>query len=208
MRTTTARTSGLSRCRRRSRTRSSTSRMTPSSSTIATWGPKAGAPPSAPRIDASATRNSTRTPSQTAPTSATSRSGRLVFVVVVVVVLAALAAALATASPTAPLVHLARWFRGDRVVQLLQRQSDAPLVRIDADDEQSELVADAHHLACRRDRPIGHLRDVEQPVDPGLELHERAEVGETDHLPGDAGAHRIAGRRGRPRIRLDLLQPE
>jgi hypothetical protein len=74
----------------------------------------------------------------------------------------------------------------DRVVQLLERKPDAPLVRIHADHQQRQLVAHAHDLAGRRDRTVRHLRDVEQTVHAGLELDERAEVGQPHDLARDA----------------------
>src|SRR3989449_6544405 len=126
----------------------------------------------------------------------------LVFVVVVVTVLAASAATAAAA----PLLCLLR--RLDGVRQLLQGEADAPLVRVHPDDQQGQLVADADQLVGPADRAAGHLRDVEQPVHAGLQLHERAEVGEADDLPGDPRAHGVALRDRGPRIGLDLLEPE
>ncbi len=54
----------------------------------------------------------------------------------------------------------------------------------------------------------GHLGDVDQPLDPLLQLHEGAVVGEADDLALDAAAGGIANRRGAPGIGLELLVPE
>src|SRR5213596_3355055 len=135
-----------------------------------------------------------------APITATRRGGLVLVVVELIPVLAALASAAAGA--------LLRLRRLDRVRELLQREPDAPLVGIDADDEQRELVADADDLVGPVDRPVRHLRDVQEAVHAGLELDERAEVREPHHLAGDARAHRKALGDRRPRVGLDLLEPE
>src|SRR5947207_198878 len=71
----------------------------------------------------------------------------------------------------------------------------------------SRMLPSSSTRAGRGQRPVGHLRDVQEAVDAGLQLHEGAEVGEPHHLAGHARAHRIAlGHRG-PRIGLDLLEP-
>src|SRR3989338_6360296 len=131
------------------------------------------------------------------------RRSPLVLVAVVIVV-AALALLAATARPAALLAR-----RGlDRVRELLQAEPDPALVGIHADHQQGQLVADAHDLVGAADRPAGHLGDVQQAVDAGLELDEGAEVGQTDDLAGDPRAHRGALGDGRPRVGLDLLEPE
>src|SRR5262245_30417592 len=110
------------------------------------------------------------------------------FLVVVVVVVTMLAAPALTATPAAALpFHLTRGLDGVR--QLLQGEADAPLVRVDADDEQGQLVPDAHELVGTADRTIGHLRDVQQAIDAGLELDKSAEVREADNLARDPRAH-------------------
>src|SRR2546430_1285914 len=135
-----------------------------------------------------------------APITATRRGGLLLVVVEVIPMLAAL--------PSAAAGALLRPRRLDRVGELLQREPDAPLVGVDADDEQRELVADADDLVGPVDRPVRHLRDVQEAVHAGLELDERAEVSEPHHLAGDARAHRKALGDRRPRVGLDLLEPE
>src|SRR5438046_8775351 len=135
-----------------------------------------------------------------APITATRRGGLVLVVVELIPVLAALASAAAGA--------LLRVRRLDRGRELLQREPDAPLVGIDADDEQRELVADADDLVGPVDRPVRHLRDVQEAVHAGLELDERPEVREPHHLAGDARAHREALGDRRPRVGRHLLAPE
>src|SRR5437667_6854890 len=132
-----------------------------------------------------------------APITATRRGGLLLVVVEVIPMLAAL--------PSAAAGALLRAWRLDGVGELLQREPNAPLVGVDADDEQRELVADADDLVGPVDRPVRHLRDVQEAVHAGLELDERAEVGEPHHLAGDARAHRQALRGHSARTRLDPL---
>src|SRR5207249_2153952 len=135
-----------------------------------------------------------------APITATRRGGLVLVVVELIPVLAALASAAAGA--------LLRLRRLDRVRELLQREPDAPLVGIDADDEQRELVADADDLVGPVDRPVRHLRDVQEAVHAGLELDERPEVREPAHLARDARAGVVALLDRRPRVGLDLLHSE
>src|SRR5439155_15961504 len=132
------------------------------------------------------------------PITARRRGGLLLVVVEVIPLLAALAPAAAGAL---------LWTRRlDGVSEFLQREPDAPLVGIDADHEQRELVTDADQLVGPGDRSVRHLRDVQEAVHAGLELDERAEVREPNDLAGDARAHRVALGDRRPRVGLDLLE--
>src|SRR5436190_12173461 len=134
------------------------------------------------------------------PITARRRGGLLLVVVEVIPLLAALAAAAAGAL---------LWPRRlDGVSEFLQREPDAPLVGIDADHEQRETVTKADRLVGPGDRSARHLRDVQEAVHAGFELDERAEVREPDDLAGDARAHRVALGDRRPRVVLDLLEPE
>src|SRR5207244_12004745 len=134
------------------------------------------------------------------PITARRRGGLLLVVVEVIPLLAALAPAAAGAL---------LWPRRlDGVSELLQREPDAPLVGIDADHEQRELVTDADQLVGPGDRSIRHLRDVQEAVHAGLELDERAEVGEADDLAGGPRARRVALVDRRPRVGLVLLDAE
>src|SRR5437867_3939061 len=125
---------------------------------------------------------------------------------VVVVVVAPLLAAAPPAAPAAPLLFLGHL--DDRVRQLLERETDASLVLIDADDQQRQFVPRRDQLVGAADGTVRHLRDVQQPVHPRLQLDEGTEVGETDDLPGDPRAHRVPLGHGGPRVGLDLLEPE
>src|SRR5438034_1987890 len=134
------------------------------------------------------------------PITARRRGGLLLVVVEVIPLLAALAPAAAGAL---------LWTRRlDGVSEFLKREPVAPLVGIDADHEQRELVTDADQLVGPGDRSVRHLRDVQEAVHAGLELDERAEVREPNDLAGDARAHRVALGDRRPRVGLDLLEPE
>src|SRR5437870_9316866 len=128
------------------------------------------------------------------------------FLVVVVVVVTVLTTAPASATSAAALLHFLR--RLDGVGQLLEGEADAPLVRVHPDHQERQLIADADELVGPPDRTIRHLRDVQQPVHPGLQLDERAEVGEADDLARHPRAHRIALLDRGPRVGLDLLEPE
>ena len=92
--------------------------------------------------------------------------------------------------------------------ELLEAQPDAPLIGIDADDQQRQLVADVDDLAGRAHRAVGHLRDVQQAVHARLELDEGTEVRQAHHLARHARAHRIPLGHGRPRVGLDLLEAQ
>src|SRR5438552_17743073 len=54
----------------------------------------------------------------------------------------------------------------------------------------------------------GHVRDVQQPVDPRLELDDRAEIGEVPHPPGHPRAGPVTLLDRRPGIGLHLLHTE
>ena len=54
----------------------------------------------------------------------------------------------------------------------------------------------------------GHVGDVDQAVDPGLDLDERAERGQVAHLAVDTCAHGILHGQHHPRVLFGLLHPE
>src|SRR5438445_3948761 len=133
------------------------------------------------------------------------RTGLFLVVVVVVVTVLTTAPASATSAAALPFHFLRRL---DGVRQLLEGEADAPLVRVHPDHQERQLIADADELVGPPDRTIRHLRDVQQPVHPGLQLDERTEVGEADDLARHPRAHRIALLDRGPRVGLDLLEPE
>src|SRR5215470_8890572 len=89
---------------------------------------------------------------------------------------------------------------------LLEAQRDAALDRIDLEDLHLDLLggrddlAGVHVLLGPR-----HLGDVDQALDAGLELDERAVVGDVRDAALEAGADRELGLDALPRIRLQLL---
>src|SRR2546426_9745994 len=103
------------------------------------------------------------------PITARRRGGLLLVVVEVIPLLAALAPAAAGAL---------LWPRRlDGVSEFLQREPNAPLVGIDADHEQRELVTDADQLVGPGDRSIRHLRDVQEAVHAGRSEERRVGKG-------------------------------
>src|SRR5262245_1759034 len=94
-------------------------------------------------------------------------------------------------------------------LDLLEAERDPPRTGIHAEHHGFDAVADVEDLRRVLD-PLAprHLRDVDQALDAGLELHERAVVGEAHDLAAHARADRIAIDHVRPRIVLQLLVPE
>src|SRR5262249_739203 len=91
-------------------------------------------------------------------------------------------------------------------LDLLQAERDAPRARIHAEHHRLDAVADVedlrrmlHALAPR------HFADVDQAFDAGLELDERAVVGQAHDLARQARAHRVALDDVRPRVVHQLL---
>ena len=76
---------------------------------------------------------------------------------------------------------------------LLEAEGDAALFRLDGEDDGVDAVALLEHVAGMADLLApGHLRDVNEAFDAGLDLDECAEVGEAGDGAGDA----LAGLRG------------
>ena len=92
---------------------------------------------------------------------------------------------------------------------LLQAERDAALVGIDLEHLHFDLLAGRDDLAGM-DVLLGpaHLRDVDQPLDAGLELDEGAIVGDVGDRALEPGADRIFGGDALPRIGLELLDAE
>src|SRR5262245_52626846 len=122
------------------------------------------------------------------------------------VVVAVVAIAIAPATAAAAVLLLLRHRHVGREVP--QRQPDATLVRLDADDLHRQLVAELHDVLRRRHRPARHLRDVQQAVHSRLELDEGSELREAHHLALDVRAHRELAGDVLPRVTLELLETE
>src|SRR2546426_10393705 len=133
-----------------------------------------------------------------APITATRRDGLLLVVVEVIPMLAALPSA-ATGALLRPRLGL----------DLLEHEGDPLALVGDVEDLRLEVLALLEDLRGMADaaRP-GHVGDVQETVHAGLELDERAEVGQVAHLARDARPGVVALLDRRPRVGLDLLHPE
>ena len=69
-----------------------------------------------------------------------------------------------------------------RIVGGFDRQSDAALDFVHLDDARFDFLADLEHVFHFRDVIFAQLRDMHEPVDVVLQLHERAEAGELGHF--------------------------
>ena len=100
--------------------------------------------------------------------------------------------------------HLPRIAHG-----LLEAERDAALDRIDLEDLHLDLLRGGDDLAGMHVL-LGprHFGDVDQALDAGLELHERAVVGDVGDAALEARADRIFGLDALPRIVLQLLHAE
>src|SRR6202171_3827980 len=92
---------------------------------------------------------------------------------------------------------------------LLEAERDAPLDRIDLEDLHVHLLRGGDDLAGMHVL-LGprHLGDVDEALDAGLELDERAVVGDVGDAALEAGADRELGLDALPRIGLQLLHAE
>src|SRR6185295_9033001 len=92
---------------------------------------------------------------------------------------------------------------------LLQPERDLLVFLVDLEDHRLDLVSDGDHLRGMPHvaRP-GHLGDVDQALDPLLQLHEGAIVGDRDHLPLDLLGHGVALVHVLPRVGRELLHAE
>src|SRR2546425_776280 len=94
-------------------------------------------------------------------------------------------------------------------LRLLQAQRDPLVLRVHVQDQHLDLVALLHDFGGML-HPLGprHVGDVNQAVDAGLDLHERAERGQVAHLPLDPHADGILLRQRHPGVFLGLLHAE
>src|SRR5437773_3358025 len=92
---------------------------------------------------------------------------------------------------------------------LLHAERDLLFRLVDLQDHGFNRLADRHALrwVAHVARPA-HLGDVDQALDPRLELDERAVVRDRHHLALHARAHRVLRGHVLPGVRLQLLQAE
>ena len=92
---------------------------------------------------------------------------------------------------------------------LLQAERDAPLLAVDLEHDDLDLLGGGDDLAGM-DVLLGpgHLGDVHQALDPRLQLHEGAVVGDVGDAAGVLRADRELLLDRVPRIRLQLLHAE
>ena len=95
------------------------------------------------------------------------------------------------------------------LLDLLHAEGDLLVVRVDLQDHGFDFVADRHDLG-RVTNVAGprHLGDVDESLDPLLQLHEGAVVGDRHDLAAHPRTDRIAVPDVRPRVGQQLLQTE
>src|SRR6185312_2462487 len=115
--------------------------------------------------------------------------------------------------------HLAVQHRADRMLLdkgfprvrqgLLEAEADAPLLRVDIEHHDLDLLAGRDDLA-RMHVLLGpaHLRDMDQPLDPRLQFDEGAVIGDVGDAARELGARRVFELDALPRIGLELLHAE
>ena len=114
---------------------------------------------------------------------------------------------------TAVELHAHRMTLGDlepRIfLRLFEPEGNPLVIRIDVEDEDLDRVALPRHFG-RVLYAFGprHIRDVDQPVDTRLDLHESAKGSKVANLPVDPRVHWILHWQHHPRILLGLLHPE
>src|SRR5882672_9854770 len=92
---------------------------------------------------------------------------------------------------------------------LLQAERNPLVLGVHIQDQHLDLVALLHDFGGML-HPLGprHVGDVDQAVDAGLDLHERAERGEVAHFPLDPHPHGILLGQRHPRVFFRLLHAE
>src|SRR2546426_1148239 len=94
-------------------------------------------------------------------------------------------------------------------LRLLQAERNPLVLGVHVQDQHLDLVALLHDFGGML-HPLGprHVGDMDQPLDPRLELDERAVVRDRHHLALHARAHRVLRGHVLPGVRLQLLQAE
>ena len=94
------------------------------------------------------------------------------------------------------------------VVRRLDRQTDAALGLVHLDHARLDLLADLEDVLDLRHVVLAQLRDVHQPVDVVLELHERAEARQLRDLARDQIADLVLRVDVLPRVAVELLHAQ
>jgi hypothetical protein len=108
-----------------------------------------------------------------------------------------------------PRLHVAAELFPRVGLALLHAQADAALVLVDLEHHDLDLVAQGDDLG-RGHVLVGpvHLGDVHQAFNAGLDLDERAVVGDVGDLAEQAGVARVAARHAVPRVVAQLLDAQ
>ena len=93
--------------------------------------------------------------------------------------------------------------------RLLQPQRHPPFAHIHAKDHHLDCLTRLQQVAGLANllRPR-HLREMNHPLDPRLQLHKRAKVRHPRHRAANSLARRVLPCHRVPRMRLKLLQPQ
>src|SRR5579883_3300154 len=93
--------------------------------------------------------------------------------------------------------------------RLFEPETDAPLLRVDIEHHDLDLLAGRDNLA-RMHILLGpaHLRNMDQPLDPRFEFDKGAVIGDVGYAAAEFGAGRIFELDPFPRIGLELLHAE
>src|SRR5437762_13215416 len=93
--------------------------------------------------------------------------------------------------------------------RLLKTEGNAPVSKVDAEDDRLDGVALLDDIACFLDSPgPRHLGNVDEPFDARLQFDKGAEVHDTRNRAADAVVDLVFFRGGIPGMRLQLLEAE
>src|SRR5262249_20222108 len=94
-------------------------------------------------------------------------------------------------------------------LELLQPERNASLPGVDLENNGLHLVPGLYDFGGMFHAPRpGHFTDVNQTLDAGLQLDERAVVGHVDHAADHPAVYRVALHHGLPRIGFELLNAQ
>ena len=94
-------------------------------------------------------------------------------------------------------------------LSLLETKGNPLVVAVDVENHHLDFVAFVDHFR-RMLHPLGpgHVGDVDQAIDTGLDFDEGAEAGQVANLARDASVHRVLEGQHHPRILFCLLHPQ